>query len=60
MAATDDSRETIEDPSSLAEANNNKICWLQEHFEERISELEAENRELRRELAELKDTGGDF
>lgn len=54
MAASDNDTTTGE---TLADANRRKLNWLEEHFEERLEELEAENRELRRELAELKDGG---
>ena len=62
MAASDDTSE----PTTLAEANRNTINYLREKFEDRfetledeLSDLEAENTKLRRELAELKD-GGNF
>ncbi len=45
---------------TLADANRRKLEYLEEQFEERLDELEAENRELRREIAELKDDGGDW
>ncbi len=51
MAASD---ETTANPSTLSEANRNKLNHLEERFEERLNELEAENRQLRREIAELK------
>lgn len=54
MAASDDS----DDRFTLADANRQRINHLEERFEERIEELEAENAQLRRELAELKDDGG--
>lgn len=56
MAASDDS----DDRFTLADANRNLINDIEERFEERLNELEAENRALRRELAELKDDGGDW
>ena len=49
---------------TLADANRRKLNWLEEHFadqieelEEDISDLEAENTQLRRKVAELKNGG---
>lgn len=52
--------DTTDSPSNLSEANRNKLNWLEEHFEERLDELEAENTKLHRELAELKGEEEDF
>lgn len=65
MAAADDGES--ESGETLADANRRKLEWLEEHFkeeiealEDQVSELEAENQQLRREVAELKDDGGRF
>jgi cell division protein FtsB len=39
---------------TLADANRRKLEYLEETLTERLDELEAENRQLRREIAELK------
>jgi len=59
--------ESTAEPKSLSEANRNKLNYLENHFEDKIKdlqdtieELEAENTQLRREIAELKDNGGDW